>query len=61
TAFIGIDLSIPLTVQMDKPRIGPKSQGPAAQPQKLKGLVGKWQAWADRVGGQPWPLKRLAN
>ena len=21
-------------------------------------LVGKWQAWADRVSVQPWPLKR---
>ncbi|PAW90715.1 MAG: hypothetical protein B9S33_01330 [Pedosphaera sp. Tous-C6FEB] len=30
----------------------------AAQPEKLKELVGKWQAWADRVGVQPWPLKR---
>jgi arylsulfatase len=31
------------------------------QPEKLKELVGKWQTWADRVGVQPWPLKRLAR
>ena len=26
-------------------------------PEKLKEMVGKWQAWADRVGVQPWPFK----
>jgi len=26
-------------------------------PKKLKEMVGKWQAWADRVGVQPWPFK----
>ena len=30
-ALIGVDFSIPLTVQMDKPRIEPKSQGPDYQ------------------------------
>ena len=30
----------------------------ATQPEKLKELVDKWQAWADRVGVQPWPFKR---
>ena len=25
----------------------------ATQPEKLKELAGKWQAWADRVGVQP--------
>jgi arylsulfatase A-like enzyme len=33
----------------------------ATQPEKLKELLDKWQAWADRVGVQPWPLKRLAR
>ena len=33
----------------------------ATQPEKLKELAAKWQAWADRVGVQPWPLKRLAR
>ena len=33
----------------------------ARQPEKLKELVGKWEAWADRVDVQPWPLKRPAN
>jgi arylsulfatase len=32
-----------------------------AQPEKLKELVSKWHAWADRVGVQPWPLKRPAK
>ena len=26
-------------------------------PEKLREMVGKWQAWADRVGVQPWPFK----
>lgn len=26
-------------------------------PEKLKEMVTKWQAWADRVGVQPWPFK----
>ncbi|HBV64800.1 MAG TPA: arylsulfatase [Rhodopirellula sp.] len=26
-------------------------------PEKLKEMVAKWQAWADRVGVQPWPFK----
>ena len=26
-------------------------------PDKLKQLVGKWQAWANRVGVQEWPFK----
>ncbi|MCX6872228.1 MAG: arylsulfatase [Verrucomicrobia bacterium] len=30
----------------------------AEQPQKLKEMVGKWQAWAERVGVQPWPLEK---
>lgn len=33
----------------------------AKQPEKLKELVNKWQTWADRVGVQPWPLKRPAK
>jgi arylsulfatase len=33
----------------------------ATQPEKLMELAGKWQAWADRVGVQPWPLKRPAK
>lgn len=33
----------------------------ATQPEKLQELVGKWQAWADRVGVQPWPLKERAK
>jgi arylsulfatase len=33
----------------------------ATQPEKLKELADKWQAWADRVGVQPWPLKRPAQ
>ncbi len=33
----------------------------ATQPEKLKELADKWQAWADRVGVQSWPLKRLAR
>ena len=33
----------------------------ATQPEMLKELVGKWQAWADRVGVQPWPLKERAK
>lgn len=28
------------------------------QPQKLREMVAQWQAWADRVGVQPWPIKR---
>ncbi len=32
-----------------------------AQPDRLKELAGKWQAWADRVGVQPWPFKRGPN
>ena len=27
-------------------------------PEKKQELIEKWQAWADRVGVQPWPLKR---
>lgn len=27
-------------------------------PDKLNELVGKWQAWADRVGVQPWPFEK---
>lgn len=30
----------------------------ATQPEKLKEMAGKWQAWADRVGVQPLPLNR---
>ena len=26
-------------------------------PEKLKEMVGKWQAWAERVGVQPWPFE----
>ena len=26
-------------------------------PEKLEEMIGKWQAWADRVGVQPWPFK----
>lgn len=37
-ALIGVDFSIPLTVQMDKPRIEPKSQGPDFQ-----------AAWVEKV------------
>ena len=37
-ALIGVDFSIPLTVQMDKPRNEPKSQGPDYQ-----------TAWAEKV------------
>ena len=33
----------------------------ATRPEKLQELVGKWQAWADRVGVQPWPLKERAK
>ncbi len=33
----------------------------AAHPEKMKELVAEWQAWADRVGVQPWPLKRAAK
>ena len=29
----------------------------ASHPEKLRELVKKWQAWADRVGVQPWPFK----
>ena len=36
----------------------PRAAWADAQPEKLKELVGKWQAWADRVGVQPWPLKK---
>lgn len=28
------------------------------QPQKLQEMVGKWKAWADRCGVQPWPLEK---
>jgi arylsulfatase A-like enzyme len=28
------------------------------EPEKLAELVGKWQAWADRVGVQVWPIKK---
>ena len=28
-----------------------------SHPEKLKEMVGKWQAWANRVGVQPWPFK----
>ena len=27
-------------------------------PDKLAEMVGKWQTWADKVGVQPWPIKR---
>lgn len=27
-------------------------------PEKKQELIEKWQAWADRVGVQPWPIKR---
>jgi arylsulfatase len=27
-------------------------------PEKKQQLIGKWQAWANRVGVQPWPIKR---
>ena len=30
-------------------------------PEKLETLVAKWQAWADRVGVQPWPFKNKAK
>jgi len=30
----------------------------AQQPDKLKEMVAKWQQWANRVGVQPWPLKK---
>ncbi len=33
----------------------------AQQPEKLKEMVAKWQQWADRVGVQPWPLKKPAK
>ena len=26
-------------------------------PELLKQMIGNWQAWADRVGVQPWPFK----
>ena len=29
----------------------------AAQPERVRALATKWQAWADRVGVQPWPIK----
>ena len=29
----------------------------AAMPAKKKELVRKWQAWANRVGVQPWPFE----
>ncbi|MDG2124927.1 MAG: sulfatase-like hydrolase/transferase, partial [Verrucomicrobiales bacterium] len=28
------------------------------QPDRLAKMVAHWQAWADRVGVQPWPIKR---
>lgn len=28
------------------------------RPQKLQELASKWQAWADRVGVQPWPFQK---
>jgi len=28
-----------------------------AHPEKLNEMIGKWQAWADRVGVQSWPFK----
>ena len=31
------------------------------EPERLKDLVAKWHAWADRVGVQPWPFKAKRN
>ena len=30
-------------------------------PEKLKSMVAAWQAWADRVGVQPWPIPRYTG
>ena len=30
----------------------------AAQPERVLALARKWQRWADRVGVQPWPIKK---
>ena len=30
----------------------------SSQPERLQEMVDKWQAWADRVGVQPWPFPR---
>jgi hypothetical protein len=29
----------------------------ASQPDRVRKLAAKWEAWANRVGVQPWPLK----
>ncbi len=29
----------------------------AKHPERLQKMIGQWQAWADRVGVQPWPFK----
>ena len=30
----------------------------ARHPDKSAELQARWQAWADRVGAQPWPVRR---
>ena len=30
-------------------------------PGKVKKMVAEWQAWADRVGVQPWPFQNKRN
>ena len=27
-------------------------------PERLERMIAAWQAWADRVGVQPWPIRK---